>query len=136
MAKPSNTPVARWSPPLAGLRALTIRQPWAWLIINGCKDVENRSKRTNYRGPILVHAGLNITDFSEVERIERKHGIRIPESLEIGGVIGVVDIVDCVERHSSPWHERGKFAWVLANPRRLKFRACKGSLGVFQPEFI
>jgi ASCH domain len=36
---------------------LTVRQPWAWAIIHGGKDVENRSWRTKYRGPLLIHAG-------------------------------------------------------------------------------
>ena len=36
---------------------LTIRQPWAWAIIYGGKDVENRSWLTKHRGPLLVHAG-------------------------------------------------------------------------------
>ncbi len=36
--------------------ALSIRQPWAWLIINGYKDIENRSWPTNYRGTFFIHA--------------------------------------------------------------------------------
>jgi ASCH domain len=38
-------------------RLLTIRQPWAWAIIYGGKDVENRSWLTKHRGPLLIHAG-------------------------------------------------------------------------------
>ena len=37
--------------------ALSIRQPWAWLIVNGHKDIENRDWPTNFRGRLLVHAG-------------------------------------------------------------------------------
>jgi ASCH domain-containing protein len=37
--------------------ALSIRQPWAWAICAGCKDVENRSWNTKHRGPFVVHAG-------------------------------------------------------------------------------
>lgn len=37
--------------------ALSIRQPWAWLIINGGKDIENRDWPTKFRSRILVHAG-------------------------------------------------------------------------------
>ncbi len=39
------------------MKALSIRQPWAWLIANGYKDIENRSWRTNFRGEFLIHAG-------------------------------------------------------------------------------
>jgi hypothetical protein len=42
------------------VKALSIRQPWAWLIVTGYKDIENRSWRTNYRGPLLIHAGRAI----------------------------------------------------------------------------
>jgi hypothetical protein len=38
------------------MRALTIRQPWAWLIVHGHKDLENRTWCTSYRGPLLIHA--------------------------------------------------------------------------------
>lgn len=38
------------------MKAISIRQPWAWLIVNGFKDIENRSWRTKYRGPVLIHA--------------------------------------------------------------------------------
>ncbi|WP_229215634.1 ASCH domain-containing protein [Duganella sp. CY15W] len=38
------------------MKALSIRQPWAWLIVNGYKDIENRSWSTNVRGKVLVHA--------------------------------------------------------------------------------
>ena len=49
-------------------RALSIRQPWAWLILNGYKDLENRTWRTDYRGPLLIHAGMRVeTDKDAVE---------------------------------------------------------------------
>jgi hypothetical protein len=127
----------RWSPSLAKLSALSVRQPWAWLIVSGFKDIENRSWHIRCPRTLLIHAGLNHTDFDddEAERLERRHGIRIPDEMPIGAVVGVVDVVDCVERHSSKWFEPGGFGWVLANPRRLKPRPCKGAVGLFRPEF-
>ena len=44
---------------LPAVKALTVRQPWAWATIYGGKDVENRRWRTAYRGPLLIHAGKN-----------------------------------------------------------------------------
>lgn len=41
------------------MKALSIRQPWAWLILHGGKDMENRSRRTHMRGRICVHARCN-----------------------------------------------------------------------------
>jgi hypothetical protein len=127
----------RWIKALDGVRALSVRQPWAWLIVNGYKDVENRSWRTHYRGPVLIHAGANTSELSEptIQRIEHRHGIKLPREFETGGIIGVVDIVDCRSRTGSTWHVRGNIGWVLAKPRRLTFRACKGALGFFKPEF-
>ena len=49
------------------MKALSIRQPWAWLIVHGSKRVENRSRRTHYRGPVLIHAsaGMTIREYHE-----------------------------------------------------------------------
>jgi hypothetical protein len=48
---------SRGQPP--AVPALTMHQPWAWAAIYGGKDVENRRRRTAYRGPLLIHAGQN-----------------------------------------------------------------------------
>ncbi len=53
------SPEIRWSAALRELPALSVHQPWAWLIVAGFKHIENRSRRTHYRGPVLIHAGLN-----------------------------------------------------------------------------
>jgi ASCH domain len=130
---------ARWSPTLENYRALSIRQPWAWLIVNGYKDVENRSRLTHYREGLLIHAGLDKSEFNDgmADYIKRKYGVDIPDTLELGGVVGVVDVVDCSNVHTSPWFvkRKGNFAWILSNQRRLPFRACKGALGFFRPDF-
>jgi len=44
-------------------------------------------------------------------------------------------VIDCVESHKSKWFEKGKFGWVMANSRRLKFRHCRGALNLFRPEY-
>jgi hypothetical protein len=49
-------PQIHWCRALERTRAISIRLPWAWLIVNGFKDVENRSWRTRHRGTILIHA--------------------------------------------------------------------------------
>jgi hypothetical protein len=82
------------------LPALSVRQPWAWLIVNGVKDIENRIRRTHHRGPLLIHAGLNLKSFAEnVQLVKRKHGISVPLEVEIGGIVGVVEVIDCVDSH-------------------------------------
>ena len=42
-------------------QAISIRQPWAWLIVHGWKNIENRMWRTSYRGPVLIHASKGMT---------------------------------------------------------------------------
>jgi hypothetical protein len=89
------SPVVRWTPSLVRLPALSVRQPWAWLIVNGFKDVENRPRRTHYRGPSLIHAGLNRAGYAEnIEWVKRKHGIFVPLQLDAGGIVGVVDVIE------------------------------------------
>lgn len=128
---------ARWSPAMQDYRALSIKQPWAWLIVNAYKDVENCSWRTKHRGSLLIHAGLDKSQFNddEAEYIKAKYGVDIPTELELGGIVGLVDLVGCSEAHASPWFVKGNFAWELASPRRLAFKPCTGALGLFTPEF-
>jgi hypothetical protein len=126
-----------WTPGLKKLKAISIRQPWAWLIVNGYKDIENRPRRTHYRGPLLIHAGLSLDSYTDgnVEWLSKKYGVHIPWELDTGGIVGIVDVVDCVESHKSKWFNKGNFGWVLTNPRRLSFRPCKGALGLFRLKF-
>ena len=131
----SGAPIIRWTPALDELRALSIRQPWAWLIVNGLKDVENRPRRTHFRGPLLIHASLSLDSYTEenIAWLKTRYGVEIPSELDTGGIVGIVDVVDCVESHKSKWFNKGSFGWVVTNPRRLRFRPCKGALGLFRP---
>ena len=129
-------PIVRWTPSLKMLRALSIRQPWAWLIVNGYKDVENRGWATKYRGPLLIHAGASRIGLRDAEaEVVGRFGIRLPTEYDFGGIVGVVNLEDCSERTSSPWHDSGSVGWVLAMARRLPFRRVKGALSLFGPRF-
>jgi hypothetical protein len=104
------------------MKALTVRQPWAELIVRGQKDVENRSRRTTHRGQLAIHAGLR-REASEPE---------VQGQLDRGAIIGVVDVVGCVQGSRSPWAESGQWHWLLANPRRLSKPILKrGALGLW-----
>lgn len=113
------------------MKALSIRQPWAWLIVNGYKDIENREWKTNFRGRFLVHAGW-IFDQAGYEKIQSATEIRIPEPDEFdrGGIVEAVDIIDCVTESDSPWFE-GKYGFVLKNPAVLPFVQLRGQKGFF-----
>ena len=105
------------------MRILTIRQPWAHLIVRDGKDIENRDWPTKYRGPFLVHAAQRIDlDGCKRHRID-------PDKLVTGGVVGMAEIVDCVDRHRSKWFV-GKYGFVLRKRKWLPFTPWKGSLGL------
>lgn len=96
------------------MKALTIKQPWASLIVHGIKDIENRTWRTDYRGPLLIHAsktiyGGNLKGFLNKEQLEavgEGYDEVVREQLtHVGAIIGRVDIVDCVVDHESVWAE-------------------------------
>lgn len=118
--------------------ALSIRQPWAWLIVNGLKDVENRDWPTQFRGELLVHAGLTLPRryYDEVaEQLQGLgfHSITLPpyEALERGGFVGWTRIVDCVREHPSHWKQEGSHGFVLRDSRPIPFVPWKGRLGFF-----
>lgn len=109
-------------------RALTIRQPWASLIVTGQKDVENRSWATKYRGILLVHASAKIDD----EALSQ-HGHLFDDDLPTGAIIGSVRVVDCVRDSESPWAIDGQWHWLLADARPCRPRTAKGALSLWSP---
>jgi hypothetical protein len=115
--------------------ALSIRQPWAWLIVHGYKDVENRTWPTRRRGPFLVHAGKTL-DHEGYEFVEAEWShiwMPAPKDLELGGIVGRATLTDCVHIHPSPWFS-GPCGFVLADAEPLPFQPCRGMLGFFTPE--
>src|SRR5262249_51342079 len=90
--------------------------------------------RVHHRGPLLIHAS-KAPSATALREIEHRFNVTIPENeLRFGGVIGIAELVDCVEAHPSPWFE-GPFGLVLRNARPLPFVAMPGKLGLFsEPE--
>jgi hypothetical protein len=97
------------------MKVLSVRQPWAYLIVAGYKDIENRTWYTGHRGPLLIHAskGVDPENFMPKQRqyIESA-GIVIPEDLPRGAIVGSVNLVDVwnancgkVRRHCSDCHQ-------------------------------
>lgn len=121
------------------MRILTVRQPWAWAIIHGGKDVENRVRNIagDYRGPVAIHAGAAWDWDTQLGVIPTPHPTSV--ALVRGEIIGVVDLVgvhtDLVGgrpvAHCSPWAEDGAHHLVLSNPRPLaKPIPYRGALGL------
>lgn len=120
--------------------ALSIQQPWAHLIIHGFfadgrqqfKDIENRTWETKQRGTFQVHAAKKINHQAIDWLQERFPGITLPTEFRTGGIIGIVDAVDCVKSHKSRWFS-GPFGFVLENPYPVPFVPCMGALNFFDP---
>ncbi len=126
------------------MKALSVRQPWAWLIASGIKDVENRSWKTNFRGRVYIHAGakfdMSALKDSRIKTVEYGGLVTVRQCYSIfwmslewksGAIIGEVDIIDCVTESDSPWFS-GPYGFVLANAVLYETPiACKGQLGLF-----
>jgi hypothetical protein len=119
------------------MKALSIHQPWASLIMAGIKPVENRTWKSNYRGDLLIHAGkkwdydgvmyvCNLPGFVE----KGYHSIMAKAQGEMGGIIGMVEMVDCVEDHPSKWFF-GPYGFVFKDPRKIPFKHWPGRLSFF-----
>jgi hypothetical protein len=141
------------------MRALTVRQPWAWAIVHGGKDVENRSRNIagGYRGPLAIHAGktLDVAAFEdpliEAATIDASYFLDLDDDRDpypLGAFIGVADLVDVhwgeqpgaivtpwADWCCHPWGQSGRFAHlVLANPRPLPEPIpARGMLGLWTP---
>lgn len=119
--------------------ALSVRQPWAELIMAGRKRFELRTWETSHRGPLTIHAGLRID-------LDAGRAAGLASSgLPVGTFVGVVEVVECspftqtmaeeMVRAGAYFGERepGLFAWELANPVRLLLPVpARGSMGLFR----
>ncbi|CAB3783025.1 hypothetical protein LMG28688_01563 [Paraburkholderia caffeinitolerans] len=142
------------------MKALSIRQPWAWLIIRpdltgaarvaaieACdlKDIENRTWPTRLRGRFLIHAskGMTRAEYDDVEAFLDYFEIDIAlpgqGKLDRGGIVGAATITDCIPsaRRNSRWHMDGQWGFRLENVKPVPFVECKGALQFFDvPEDI
>lgn len=135
------------------MKALSLRQPWAWLVVHGGKAIENRVWNTSFRGDFLIHAAKGMTkaeyisarNFAAAIDLRFLERVPAPEDLPRGGVVGKALLVDVLRpctipqnslfnaspcRH--PWHMPEQYGFVLANVSELPFRPMKGMLGFFE----
>jgi hypothetical protein len=106
---------------------LSLPPIWAWALLFGGKDIENRGLCTERRGRVLVHAsgeGMSLRE-SQERRAELSFlsGIArsaLPTVFPRNAILGSVEIVDCVEDARSKWAVPGKQHWVLRDPRTLE----------------
>ena len=121
------------------MKVISIKQPWASLIMSGYKNYEFRSWKTNYRGKILIHASLN-TDKDAVDKY--KH---LNLDYPTGCILGEVNITDCIKVDSVFENDLkqvdnivynsnyiGQYAFKLENVIKYKTPIlAKGQLGIW-----
>lgn len=128
------------------MKALSIRQPWAWFIVQGFKNIENRDWSTKVRGPVLIHASkwynhdemLDDLEFIVATMKQQPGYVPTGERITLrmlreqsGGIVGQATITDCVTSSASPWFF-GQYGFVLGAQKALPFRPLKGMLGFFE----
>ncbi len=119
------------------MKALSLKQPWAELIVSGMKTIEVRKWNTNFRGEFLIHASKN-TD----NKKEQEFGFN---NLPAGCIIGKAKLVE-VKKYASKkefekdagkhfakgwWHPKA-YGFILTNAKRVKPKQTKGQLNFFE----
>lgn len=119
------------------MKCITVKQPWAEAIVGApMKDIENRSWATSYRGPLLIHASAKIRprdqqEFEDLISERGLRGLRPLQTLPLGCIVGVCELVDIVTRSASPWFAGGQYGWVLKHARKIAHIPYKGQLGLY-----
>lgn len=119
------------------MKALSIRQPWAWAILHAGKNIENRTWNTTFRGRFLIHAGASLDKAAyQLMRLYPMPGVILPEphAFPRGGIVGRATLVDVMRPGSPmtvPWYE-GFYGFMLENPQVVPFIPLKGKLNFFE----
>jgi len=151
---------------MTGMKALSLRQPWANAVLFLDKHIENRKWNTKFRGEFLIHAAKGMTQLEHVNAVvfcedvlELQYTSKVTQALRLsalnfGGIVGKARLVDVVpprdefvpagvETHYPStvrewrWHMREQFGFVLADITPLPFVPCKGALGLWEvPEDV
>ena len=118
------------------MRALTLRQPWAWAICHAGKRIENRTwapPRSVIGQRIAIHAGSGDDGAAARLDIEALTGRRVPTVVEHGAIVATALVVRAVRQSDSPWYQGPEYVgWELADVRVLAEHVpCRGMLGLW-----
>jgi hypothetical protein len=126
------------------VKALSLTQPYAWIVVHGGKRIENRAWNTAHRGDFLIHASSTMSkkqywsawDAALVADPE----LHLPASnqLQLGGIVGVASLTDVLAATPTPtvrWHLPDQCGFVLEHVRALPFTRCKGALNFWEADF-
>ena len=125
------------------MKALTICQPYAWLITLPVSDprhkrCENRRWPTSYRGPLLIHAGKSRDWLDTWDDISWEESA----AMVYGAIVGKTELVDCVtlnevrnrlfdDRMKPTQHAEGPWCWILGEVVPIPPIYCPGKLGLW-----
>jgi hypothetical protein len=77
------------------VKALSVRQPWAWAILHAGKDVENRPERIARMAEkligqrIYIHAGLKLDESA----LDFMPDVDWPDEYDVGGIVGSAEVI-------------------------------------------
>lgn len=126
------------------MKVLSIKEPFASLIMIGVKHIETRSFKTNYRGELYIHASLGTHKITSESCILNLIDMN---NLNNGFIICKCKIVDCVcmdeefienvkknnpDEYICGEYKEGRYAWLLSDIQALdEFIPAKGKLGIW-----
>jgi hypothetical protein len=120
--------------PLPDFRTcLSLWQPWAWLVVHGYKDVENRTWPTGYRGTLWIHAAMKVDKEVYASIAKAFPDIPMPrlEDMPRRGLVGHVSLVKIVRDSKSVWAMPGFQHWTLEHATVTPFESMPGRQGLF-----
>lgn len=131
------------------MKVISIKEPWATLIKDRKKYIETRSWKTNYRGPIYIHASkAKIT--KEISSNKELMNLVGDSKLNYGYIICQCELIDCVpmtqnfinnlkdknyQEYVEGIYKEGRYAWILDNIKVLDTPIkVSGQLGIWNYE--
>ena len=123
------------------MKVLSIKEPWASLIMNGTKKIETRSWKTKYRGEIYIHASLSKAKITKPEVYELIKDM----NFKCGYIICKCNLVDCVymdekflefikqnpTEYNLGEYKPGRYAWIFENIEPINPIPAKGQLNIW-----
>lgn len=147
------------------MKVLSIKEPWATLLVHGYKNIETRSWGTKQRGRILIHASKNMTRFEKeicktplFRETLQKCGINSPSDFHLGHIIGLATLSETkmIVKSSTNVPEQlrnavmnppsepelsfgdytpGRCAWIMTEQKTITPIEAKGSLGFWNYDY-
>lgn len=122
------------------MKTLSMYQPYAWLVVNGYTDIDDRTWPSNHKGELLIHASKKI-DMRQYEYAKHVLGIDLPapEAFDYGGIVGKVTMTGCLrpgEPTDVPAARRAHggphcYGFVFQDQQTMDFIPCRGMPGMF-----